>query len=124
MQTGDNVFSSPAVADIDGDGYFEVACGSNVGWLYVWEHNGALKWARQHYTAGKMASPSIADIDSDGGGHDCAFRRNDRTHRRSRTEVRIRQEGIPDVIPAEGCYLGWQESLEQLAQLAEPEIPQ
>ena len=40
------------------------------------------------------------------------------------TEVRIQQEGIPDVIPAEGCYLGWQESLTQLAQLAEPEIPQ
>lgn len=40
------------------------------------------------------------------------------------TEVRIKQEGIPDVIPAEGCYLGWQESLLQLAQLAEPEIPQ
>jgi uncharacterized protein YndB with AHSA1/START domain len=40
------------------------------------------------------------------------------------TEVRIRQEGIPDVIPAEGCYLGWQESLLQLAQLAEPEINQ
>lgn len=40
------------------------------------------------------------------------------------TEVRIRQEGIPDVIPPEGCYLGWQESLLQLAQLVEPEIPQ
>jgi uncharacterized protein YndB with AHSA1/START domain len=38
------------------------------------------------------------------------------------TEVRIKQEGIPDVIPAEGCYLGWQESLLQLAQLAEPQI--
>lgn len=38
------------------------------------------------------------------------------------TEVRITQEGIPDVIPAEGCYLGWQESLVQLAQLVEPEI--
>jgi uncharacterized protein YndB with AHSA1/START domain len=38
------------------------------------------------------------------------------------TEVRIRQEGIPDVIPPEGCYLGWQESLLQLAQLVEPEI--
>jgi hypothetical protein len=66
VDTGDNVFSSPAVADIDGDGYFEVACGSNDGWLYVWEHNGVLKWARQHYDAGKMASPSIADIDGDG----------------------------------------------------------
>jgi hypothetical protein len=40
------------------------------------------------------------------------------------TEVHIRQEGIPDVIPAEACYLGWQESLTLLAQLAEPEIPQ
>ena len=40
------------------------------------------------------------------------------------TEVHIRQEGIPAVIPAEACYLGWQESLTLLAQLAEPEIPQ
>ncbi|HUG11659.1 MAG TPA: SRPBCC family protein [Opitutaceae bacterium] len=38
------------------------------------------------------------------------------------TEVNIVQEGIPDVIPAEMCYLGWQESLVQLAQLVEPEI--
>jgi len=30
---------------------------------------------------------------------------------------------VPDVIPAEACYLGWQESLTLLAQLAEPEIP-
>ena len=40
------------------------------------------------------------------------------------TEVHIRQEGIPDAIPAEACYMGWQESLILLAQLAEPEIPQ
>ncbi|RZJ11722.1 MAG: polyketide cyclase [Rubrivivax sp.] len=39
------------------------------------------------------------------------------------TEVKIVQEGIPDVIPVHGCYLGWQESLTLLAQLAEPEIP-
>lgn len=39
------------------------------------------------------------------------------------TDVSIVQEGVPDVIPAEMCYLGWQESLAQLAQLAEPEIP-
>lgn len=39
------------------------------------------------------------------------------------TEINIVQEGIPDVIPADGCYLGWQESLTQLAQLVEPEIP-
>lgn len=39
------------------------------------------------------------------------------------TEVRIVQEGIPAVIPVEMCYLGWQESLEQLARLVEPEIP-
>ncbi len=67
VQTGADVFSSPAVADLDGDGFFEVACGSNDGWLYVWEHNGELKWARQISNAGKMASPSIADIDGDGG---------------------------------------------------------
>lgn len=39
------------------------------------------------------------------------------------TEIRITQENIPDVIPAEACYLGWQESLELLAKLVEPEIP-
>jgi uncharacterized protein YndB with AHSA1/START domain len=39
------------------------------------------------------------------------------------TEVDIVQEGIPEVIPIEMCYLGWQESLAQLATLVEPEIP-
>lgn len=39
------------------------------------------------------------------------------------TELRIVQSGIPAVIPAEMCYLGWQESLAQLATLVEPEIP-
>ena len=39
------------------------------------------------------------------------------------TEVHIVQEGIPAAIPLEACYLGWQESLEQLAKLVEPEIP-
>lgn len=39
------------------------------------------------------------------------------------TELVITQEGIPDAIPVEMCYLGWQESLEQLARLVEPEIP-
>jgi uncharacterized protein YndB with AHSA1/START domain len=39
------------------------------------------------------------------------------------TELNIVQEGIPDVIPAEACYLGWQESLALLAKLVEPEIP-
>ena len=39
------------------------------------------------------------------------------------TEVNIVQEGIPDVIPAEACYLGWQESLTLLAQLVEAQIP-
>ena len=38
------------------------------------------------------------------------------------TELKITQEGIPDVIPEAACYLGWQESLNQLAQLVEPEI--
>jgi uncharacterized protein YndB with AHSA1/START domain len=40
------------------------------------------------------------------------------------TEVNIAQEGIPDVIPPEACYLGWQESLRNLARLVEPEINQ
>ena len=39
------------------------------------------------------------------------------------TELSIVQEGIPGAIPAEACYLGWQESLTLLAQLVEPEIP-
>lgn len=38
------------------------------------------------------------------------------------TEVNITQTGIPEVIPVEMCYLGWQESLAQLATLVEPEI--
>ncbi len=39
------------------------------------------------------------------------------------TEIKILQEGIPPQIPAEMCYLGWQESLEKLAKLVEPQIP-
>lgn len=39
------------------------------------------------------------------------------------TELNIVQEGVPDVIPAEACYLGWQDSLALLAKLVEPEIP-
>lgn len=39
------------------------------------------------------------------------------------TELDIVQEGIPDAIPVQACYLGWQESLTLLAQLVEPEIP-
>ena len=39
------------------------------------------------------------------------------------TELKILQEGIPEAIPADMCYLGWQESLEKLAKLVEPEIP-
>ena len=39
------------------------------------------------------------------------------------TELKIIQEGIPAVIPVEGCYLGWQDSLDKLAKLVEPEIP-
>lgn len=39
------------------------------------------------------------------------------------TELKVVQEGIPALIPAEMCYLGWQESLEKLKQLVEPEIP-
>ena len=38
-------------------------------------------------------------------------------------ELNITQEGLPDVIPLEACYLGWQESLELLKKLVEPEIP-
>jgi uncharacterized protein YndB with AHSA1/START domain len=40
-----------------------------------------------------------------------------------RTEIAIVQEGLPEAIPLEMCYLGWQDSLAQLAHLVEPEIP-
>ncbi|MDD5667376.1 MAG: DUF5719 family protein [Actinomycetota bacterium] len=63
--TGDNNFSSPAVGDVDGDGYFEVACASLDGWDYLWEHDGALRWKRQNSGATKMGSPVMADIDGD-----------------------------------------------------------
>ena len=39
------------------------------------------------------------------------------------TEIKILQEGIPEAIPVEMCYLGWQDSLEKLTKLVEPEIP-
>jgi len=39
------------------------------------------------------------------------------------TELNVVQEGVPEVIPAEACYVGWQESLNLLAILVEPEIP-
>ena len=40
------------------------------------------------------------------------------------TEINIVQEGVPDAIPVEACYLGWQDSLRNLANLVEPEINQ
>jgi Uncharacterized conserved protein len=40
------------------------------------------------------------------------------------TELHVVQEGVPEVIPAEACYLGWQESLALLAKLVEAEIPE
>ena len=39
------------------------------------------------------------------------------------TELKVIQEGIPEMIPADMCYLGWQESLDKLKKLVEPEIP-
>ena len=39
------------------------------------------------------------------------------------TDLNVTQEGVPDIIPAEACYLGWQESLTLLAKLVEAEIP-
>jgi uncharacterized protein YndB with AHSA1/START domain len=39
------------------------------------------------------------------------------------TEMNVVQEGLPEAIPVEACYLGWQESLDHLARLVEPEIP-
>lgn len=39
------------------------------------------------------------------------------------TELHVVQEGVPEIIPAEACYLGWQQSLTYLAKLVEPDIP-
>ena len=39
------------------------------------------------------------------------------------TDLKITQEGIPSMIPVEMCYLGWQESIDKLTKLVEPEIP-
>jgi len=39
------------------------------------------------------------------------------------TDMTIVQEGIPEVIPLEACYIGWQQSIDNLARLVEPEIP-
>jgi len=39
------------------------------------------------------------------------------------TELKVTQEGIPDMIPVDMCYLGWQDSLDKLTKLVEPEIP-
>jgi hypothetical protein len=39
------------------------------------------------------------------------------------TEMTVVQEGVPEVIPVEGCYLGWQQSLATLARLVGPDIP-
>ena len=40
------------------------------------------------------------------------------------TEMNVEQSGIPEMIPVESCYLGWQQSLNQLAALVEPDIPE
>ena len=40
------------------------------------------------------------------------------------TELTVVQEGVPDVIPVEACHVGWQQSLDNLAKLVEPDIPQ
>ena len=42
--------------------------------------------------------------------------------RRVGTEMTVVQEGIPDMIPLEGCYLGWQDSLDKMIRLVQPEI--
>ncbi len=65
VNTQDNVFSSPSVADIDGDGYFEVLCGCNDGWVYAWEHNGQLKWKRHKFGVNILSSCVIGDLNGD-----------------------------------------------------------
>ncbi len=64
--TGGNVFSSPALADVNGDGSLEVACGCNDGWLRLWASNGSLIWQRYKDGSQELGSPVIGDINSDG----------------------------------------------------------
>src|SRR5882757_6427716 len=60
-----------------------------------------------------------------GGTHKMSFTNftTGKSHSFGGTDLTIVQEGVPSVIPAEACYLGWQESLALLAKLVEPEIP-
>jgi FG-GAP-like repeat len=66
VNTGNNNFASPAVADVNNDGYYEVAECSLDGYTYLWGHDGHLIWARSFWPVQKMASPIIGDINSDG----------------------------------------------------------
>jgi hypothetical protein len=66
VRTGNNNFSSPAVADIDGDGFYEVAIGSMDYNTYVLNHDGSQRWVTRYYDVPKLGSPAIADINSDG----------------------------------------------------------
>ena len=66
VNTGDNNFTSPAVGDMDNDGYYEVAECSLDGWTYLWGHDGSLKWKRQFWPVQKMTSPIMGDINGDG----------------------------------------------------------
>lgn len=66
VTTEDDNFSSPAIADIDGDGNYEVLNASLDGYLYCWEHDGTLKWKVTKWGVDVLASPVIADVDGDG----------------------------------------------------------
>lgn len=66
FSTGGSIFSSPAVADLDGDGVNEVYVGSYDGYLYsIYTNNGSLNW--KYYTGNEIrSSPALADADNDG----------------------------------------------------------
>ena len=67
VETGDNLFSSPALGDVDHDGRLEVAIGGNDGYLYLIDDNGGIIWKQGLYEGDDvLSSPAIGDLDGDG----------------------------------------------------------